>query len=62
MDELEFSQEEKQIIWDALYQYMCVLHGLTQSDHPAKDDFAKDYNICVNLVKEKLDKYWDIIH
>ena len=62
MNEVEFSQEEKQIIWDALYRYMYVLYDLSQSDHFAKDAFAKQYDICINLMKEKLDKHWNIKH
>lgn len=62
MDILEFTQEEKQIIWDALYYYQYQLNALSKSDHFAKDEFAKRYNTCVALMTEKLDKHWDIMH
>lgn len=62
MDILEFTQEEKQIIWDALYHYQKQLYENAQSNHFAKDEFAKQYDICVALMTEKLDKHWDIMH
>lgn len=61
-DGLELTQEEKQLIWDALYNYQKQLHELSRSHHFAADVFSKQYDICVNLMTEKLDKYWDIIH
>ena len=60
-DVLEFSQKEKQIIWDALYRYQYELYKLSQSNHFAKDDFDKDYHTCVDTMK-KIDGKWDIIH
>lgn len=58
---LEFTQEETQIIWDALCRYQYELYKLSQSDHFAKDDFAKIHNACVNLIKQ-IDEKWAIIH
>ena len=61
LDNLEFSQKEKQIIWDALYHYQCNIYKFSQRNHFAKDDFVNIYHICVDLMK-KLDKHWNIIH
>lgn len=60
-DVLEFSQEEKQVIWDALYRYHYLVYELSQSDHFAKDAFEKEYHECVNLMK-RMDEKWNIIH
>lgn len=60
-DVLELSQEEKQIIWDALYHYQYELCKLSQSNHFAKDVFAKEYRTCVNLMAQ-IDKKWKIKH
>lgn len=58
---LEFSSKEKQIIWDALYRYQYELYKSSQSNHFAKDEFAKEYDLCIALMK-RIDEKWNICH
>lgn len=45
-----------------LFFYQHQLNALSESNHVASEEFARQYDICVKLMTQKLDKYWDIIH
>lgn len=59
---LDFSQEEKQMIRDALYNYQCRLYELSKNNHftITKDIFAQDYRTCITLI-EQIDEKWDVM-
>lgn len=60
-EDLSFSQEEKQMIWDSLVLHQHVLLGLTTSQHSVDDIFKERYDICIALMR-KIDNEWSIIH
>ena len=58
-EDLSFSQEEKQMIWDSLVLHQHVLLGLTTSQHSVDDIFKERYDICIALMR-KIDDKWSM--
>lgn len=58
----QVENQEKQVIYDAVYHYMFAQSEMASSNHFAKDLFKKDTDICTDLVKRIRNEWkWEII-